>query len=195
MENTIFCYHKNSSNTKSGIFYFIDFCGDYCYIIVCNNNYLIFTPSIIIIIKFIRDIKEAWSVFYIQSFDHRNQKLGGEKAWGKWLSYSLFVFPLKKKLADIPVQLIASSVIKLLKICIGHHPFTLMEGTFPHLIGSYKVQRCSIDLLGGLTVYAGKKILLYYFYVVPEKKLKLEKIIPTCYRHKSSYCTLILLNN
>ncbi|XP_060754598.1 BRCA1-associated ATM activator 1 [Neoarius graeffei] len=60
----------------------------------------------------------------------------------------------KKSLVDIPVQLIASSVIKLLKICTGDHPFTLLEaGTFPHLIGCYKVQRCSIDLLGGLTVY------------------------------------------
>ncbi|XP_058236380.1 BRCA1-associated ATM activator 1 isoform X2 [Hemibagrus wyckioides] len=61
----------------------------------------------------------------------------------------------KKSLAGIPVQRIASSVIKLLKICSGHCPFTLLEaGAFPHLIGCYKVQQCSIDLLGGLTVYA-----------------------------------------
>ncbi|KAK3530183.1 hypothetical protein QTP86_017766, partial [Hemibagrus guttatus] len=58
----------------------------------------------------------------------------------------------KKSLAGIPVQLIASSVIKLLKICSGH--CLLGAGAFPHLIGCYKVQQCSIDLLGGLTVYA-----------------------------------------
>ncbi|XP_027012118.2 BRCA1-associated ATM activator 1 isoform X1 [Tachysurus fulvidraco] len=61
----------------------------------------------------------------------------------------------KESLADIPVQLIASSVIKLLEMCIGHCPFTLIEaGAFPHLIGCNKVQQCSIDLLGGLTIFA-----------------------------------------
>ncbi|XP_053085818.1 BRCA1-associated ATM activator 1 isoform X2 [Pangasianodon hypophthalmus] len=71
------------------------------------------------------------------------------------LTQSLSGIAEHKSLTDIPVQLIASSVIKLLKICIGHRPFTLLEaGTFPHLIGCYKVQQCSIDLLGDLTVYA-----------------------------------------
>lgn len=72
----------------------------------------------------------------------------------------------KKSLADIPVQLIASAVIKLLKICTGQCPFTLEAGTFPHLIGCYKVQQCSIDLLGGLTVYAESMDLIEEAFVV-----------------------------
>ncbi|TSK17771.1 BRCA1-associated ATM activator 1 [Bagarius yarrelli] len=58
----------------------------------------------------------------------------------------------KISLADIPFQLIASSVIKLLKICTGH---AMEAGVFPHLIGCYKVQQCSVDLLSSLTVCAG----------------------------------------
>ncbi|KAM9454802.1 integrator complex assembly factor BRAT1 isoform 2-T2 [Clarias gariepinus] len=69
--------------------------------------------------------------------------------------YSIAEYVCKKSLANIPVQLIASSVIRLLKISIGHHPFTSLKvDVFPHLIGSYKIQQCSIDLLGDLTVYA-----------------------------------------
>ncbi|KAF7689703.1 hypothetical protein HF521_013056 [Silurus meridionalis] len=73
----------------------------------------------------------------------------------------------KKSLANVPVQLIATSVMKLLRICIGHLPFTLLgAGTFPHLFGCYKVQQCSIDLLGGLTVYAESVALIQEAFTV-----------------------------
>ncbi|KAF5883528.1 BRCA1-associated ATM activator 1, partial [Clarias magur] len=69
--------------------------------------------------------------------------------------YNIAEHVCKKSLAHIPVQLIASSVIRLLKICIGHRPFASPNvDVFPHLIGCYKIQQCSIDLLGNLTVYA-----------------------------------------
>ncbi|KAI4886136.1 hypothetical protein NFI96_015286 [Prochilodus magdalenae] len=59
----------------------------------------------------------------------------------------------KTLLDSVTVQLITSSVISLLRMCLGHHPSTLQEdGTSYHLIGCCKVQMSSLDVLGTLAV-------------------------------------------
>ncbi|XP_017573237.1 BRCA1-associated ATM activator 1 [Pygocentrus nattereri] len=77
----------------------------------------------------------------------------------------------KSPLDDIPVRLITLSVISLLRICLGHHSTTLQKaGTYSHLIGCCKVQRCSLDVLGSLaackenadTVHEALAVLLLY---------------------------------
>uniref|UniRef100_A0AAR2M5F6 BRCA1-associated ATM activator 1 n=1 Tax=Pygocentrus nattereri TaxID=42514 RepID=A0AAR2M5F6_PYGNA len=86
----------------------------------------------------------------------------------------MFFFPFlfgKSPLDDIPVRLITLSVISLLRICLGHHSTTLQKaGTYSHLIGCCKVQRCSLDVLGSLaackenadTVHEALAVLLLY---------------------------------
>ncbi|XP_066518473.1 BRCA1-associated ATM activator 1 isoform X2 [Hoplias malabaricus] len=68
----------------------------------------------------------------------------------------------KESLADIPVQQITTSVISLLRICIGNHLSTSPNlQTSSHLFGCCKVQRSSLDLLGSLTVYKENVDLLH----------------------------------
>ncbi|KAL7845930.1 hypothetical protein AOLI_G00241220 [Acnodon oligacanthus] len=74
-------------------------------------------------------------------------------------------------LDDVPVQLITLSVISLLRICLGHQSTTSQKaGTYSHLIGCSKIQRCSLDVLGSLvacqenvdTVHEALEVLLLY---------------------------------
>ncbi|XP_076839041.1 integrator complex assembly factor BRAT1 [Brachyhypopomus gauderio] len=60
----------------------------------------------------------------------------------------------KNSLSSASIGPVSSSVVSLLNMCIGHHPSTVLQvGTFPHLIGCCKVQRCGLEVLGSLTVY------------------------------------------
>ncbi|XP_051994214.1 BRCA1-associated ATM activator 1 [Xyrauchen texanus] len=55
---------------------------------------------------------------------------------------------------DISIRSVTSSVMVLLKICLGHCPSsTLHINAFTHMIGCFKVQRCGLDTLGALSVY------------------------------------------
>ncbi|XP_072514122.1 BRCA1-associated ATM activator 1 isoform X1 [Salminus brasiliensis] len=62
----------------------------------------------------------------------------------------------KNSLDHIPIRLITSSVILLLKMCIGQHPSTFLKtATFSHLIGKIccKIQKYSLDVLRSITIY------------------------------------------
>uniref|UniRef100_A0A3B1JPI5 BRCA1-associated ATM activator 1 n=1 Tax=Astyanax mexicanus TaxID=7994 RepID=A0A3B1JPI5_ASTMX len=63
---------------------------------------------------------------------------------------SIADFVFKNSLDDVPIRSITSSVIQLLKMCIGHQPSTFLRTAASHVIGCCKIQKYSLDVLQSL---------------------------------------------